>query len=59
MNQIDQQSQAAIVNGLAGDELTEAGNVTSVKKADLALRTMLEIDKKIMDAYNEIKQLRM
>jgi flagellar hook-basal body complex protein FliE len=32
---------------------------TAVKKADLAFRTMLQIRNKLLDAYNELKNVRM
>lgn len=60
VNQLDAQSQTAIATGLAGtSELTQAEILMSVKKADLALRTMLQIRNKVLEAYNEIKQMRM
>ena len=39
--------------------MTQIEVMTSMKKADLALRMMIQIRNKIMDAYDEIKQLRM
>ena len=33
--------------------------LTSMKKADLALRLMIQIRNKMMDAYSEIKQMQM
>ena len=59
VNQLDKQSQSAIATGLAENDLTQAEIFTAVKKADLAFRTMLQIRNKLMDAYNEVKQLRM
>lgn len=59
VNQLDKQAQSAIATGLAENDLTQAEVFTAVKKADLAFRTMLQIRNKLMDAYNEVKQLRM
>ncbi len=59
VNQVDRQAQSAIASGLAENDLTPAEVFTAVKKADLALRTMLQIRNKLVDAYNEIKQIRM
>jgi len=59
VNQMDKQAQSAIATGLADNDLTQAEIFTAVKKADLAFRTMLQIRNKLMDAYNEVKQLRM
>jgi len=59
VNQFDKQSQASIAAGLAENDLTQAEVFTAVKKADLALRTMMQIRNKLIDAYNELKQMRM
>ena len=59
VNQMDKQAQSAIATGLAENDLTQAEVFTAVKKADLAFRTMLQIRNKLMEAYNEVKQLRM
>ena len=59
VNQLDQQSQSAIAQGLTENDLTQAEVLISVKKADLAFRTMLQVRNKILDAYNELKQMRM
>lgn len=59
VNQMDRQAQTAIASGLADNELSQAEIFTAVKKADLAFRTMLQIRNKLMEAYNEIKQMRM
>jgi flagellar hook-basal body complex protein FliE len=56
---IQQSAQAAVAKGLTGDDVTQIEVLTSVKKADLALRMMIQIRNKIFDAYDEIKQLRM
>lgn len=59
VNQLDRQSQSSIASGLVGNDLTQAEIFTNVKKADLAFRTMMQIRNKLMDAYNEVKQMRM
>ena len=60
VNQLDVASQDAIAEGLAGTgTLTQAEVFMAVKKADLAFRTMLQIRNKVLEAYNEIKQMRM
>jgi len=59
VNEIDRQSQSMIAGALTGDDFTQAEIFTAVKKADLAFRTMLQIRNKLLDAYNEIKNLRM
>lgn len=60
VNQLDVASQDAIAEGLAGTgSMTQAEVFMAVKKADLAFRTMLQIRNKVLEAYNEIKQMRM
>src|SRR5262245_6948173 len=59
VNELDRQSQAMIAGALTGEDYTQAEVFTAVKKADLALRTMLQIRNKLLDAYNELKNLRM
>src|SRR5689334_8454822 len=57
VNELDRQSQSLIAGALTGEDLTQAEVFTSVKKADLAFRTMLQIRNKLVDAYNELKDL--
>jgi len=59
VNQLDQASQAAIQESLAGGDITQVEVFSSVKKADLALRMMLQVRNKLMQSYNEIKQMQM
>ncbi len=59
VNEVDRQSQSMIAGAITGEDYTQAEIFTAVKKADLALRTMLQIRNKLLDAYNELKDLRM
>ena len=59
VNELDRHSQSLIAGAITGDDLTQAEIFTSVKKADLAFRTMLQIRNKLLEAYNELKDLRM
>jgi flagellar hook-basal body complex protein FliE len=59
VNELDRQSQSMIAGALTGEDYTQAEVFTAVKKADLAFRTMLQIRNKILEAYNELKELRM
>lgn len=59
VNELDRQSQSMIAGALTGEEHTQAEIFTAVKKADLALRTMLQIRNKLLEAYTELKDLRM
>lgn len=59
VNGIEQSAQAAVEQGFTGDDVTQIEAMTSMKKADLALRLMIQVRNKIMDAYAEIKQMQM
>ncbi len=59
VNELDRQSQGIIAGALTGEDYTQAEVFTAVKKADLAFRTMLQIRNKLLDAYNELKNVRM
>ena len=59
VNELDRQSQSMIAGALTGEDYTQAEVFTAVKKADLAFRSMLQIRNKILDAYNELINIRM
>ena len=59
VNELDRQSQTLIAGALTGEDHTQAEIFTAVKKADLAFRTMLQIRNKLLEAYTELKDLRM
>src|SRR5215469_18358052 len=59
VNELDRQSQSMIAGALIGEDYTQAEVFTAVKKADLAFRTMLQIRNKLLDAYNELINIRM
>lgn len=56
---MNNQAQSSIQQSLVGDDLTMAESFTAFREADLALRMMLQIRNKLLDAYQEIQQLRM
>jgi len=56
---LEQSAQAAVEKSFAGDDITQVEALTSMKKADLALRLMVQIRNKVVEAYNEIKQMQM
>lgn len=58
-NGLGQAGQNAVAESLAGGDITQVEVLTAVKKADLALRMMLQIRNKLLESYNEIKQMRM
>jgi len=53
------QADQALKIHLAGGDVTQAEALTAFRKADLSMRMMLQIRNKLVDAFNEIKQLRM
>ena len=52
-------AQDAIARSLAGEDITQVEVFSAVKQADLALRMMVQVRNKVLDAYNEVKNLRM
>ena len=56
--EMQQQADATVMAALAGGDVTQVEVLSGVKKADLAMRTMMQVRNKILDAYNEIQQLR-
>jgi flagellar hook-basal body complex protein FliE len=52
-------ANAAIEKGVAEGDVAQVEIMASMKKADMALRMMLQIRNKVLDAYQEIQQLRM
>lgn len=58
-NEGQQAAQLVIQEGLAGNDITNAEIFTAVKKADMSLRTMVQIRNKLVDAFNEVQNLRM
>ena len=52
-----QSAELAIQEALSGNEITQVEVATALKKADLSLRMMLQVRNKLVDAYNEIRQM--
>ncbi|HVV99191.1 MAG TPA: flagellar hook-basal body complex protein FliE [Planctomycetaceae bacterium] len=59
VQQLDANAQQAIEGGLVNGDLTQAEVFTAMKKVDLSYRMMIQIRNKLMDAYQEVQQLRM
>lgn len=51
-------ADANVLAALSGGDVTQVEVLASVKKADLALRMMMQVRNKVLDAYNEVQQLR-
>ncbi len=64
MNSINQvgeqqiQARESVQSTLLGEGQTQVQAMMATKKAELAFRTMLQIRNKLIDAYNEIKDMR-
>lgn len=56
---LNQQAQQSVEQSLAGNDLTMIESFTAIREADLALRMMIQIRNKLLDAYQEIQNLRM
>jgi len=52
-------AQNAVETALTGGDITQVEVFSSMKKAELSLRMMLQIRNKLLDAYNEIKGMQM
>jgi flagellar hook-basal body complex protein FliE len=51
-------AQRMIESALLGEDVTEAEVMAAVKKADLSVRMLMQIRNKVVNAYNEIQQMR-
>ena len=58
-NALQQEARQAIEAGLTGGDVSQIEVFTAVKKADLAMRMMLQVRNKLVEAYQEIQQMRM
>ena len=59
VNQMQADAEKAI-NALATGKTDNVAEVmTAVQKADLAFKTLLQIRNKLLDAYTEVRQMRM
>ncbi len=58
-NQLEHQAQENIEARLLGKDITNAEVYTSLRKSDMALKMMVQVRNKLVDAYQEIQQMRM
>jgi len=56
---MEQSTQAAIEEVVAGGNMTQVEALSALKKADIALRMMLQVRNKLLEAFNEVKQMQM
>ena len=58
VNRLQGEADQARINLATGRTENVAEVFTAVKKAELAFQTLMQIRNKLMDAYDEIKQMR-
>ena len=58
VNRLQAEADEARVNLVTGKTENVAEVFTAVKKAELAFQTLMQIRNKLMDAYDEIRQMR-
>lgn len=51
-------TQTAVQNSLVGDDLSMVETFTAMRESDLALRLMMQVRNKLVDAYQELQNLR-
>ena len=57
-NNYAHQAEANIFEALQGGDITQAEVFTSMKKADLALKTMVQFRNKFLQMYKEMQEIR-
>lgn len=55
---LNAKSADTVQQNLVGDELSLVETFTAMREADLALKLTMQIRNKLLDAYNEIQQMR-
>ena len=58
VNQMQQQADQAVETLMTGGDANPAEVLTAVQKADLAFRMMMQMRNKMMQVYQEVKEIR-
>jgi flagellar hook-basal body complex protein FliE len=58
VNSMQQQADRAVENLVSGGDANPAEVLTAVQKADLAFRMMMQVRNKLVQAYEEVKSIR-
>ena len=58
VNSMQQEADRAVESLATGGDTTPAEVLTAVQKADIAFKLMIQVRNKMMDAYEEVKQIR-
>lgn len=48
-----------VQQGLVEGDATQVETLTSIRKAELSLKLMLQVRNKLMDAFNEVRQMQL
>ncbi|MBI1311863.1 hypothetical protein GC176_11270 [bacterium] len=54
---MESQAQLTIAEGMAGGDLTLAESVTAVREAELAIKLMQQVQRKLVDTWNELRAM--
>ena len=57
VNSLQQDAQTAVEQLSTGEDVNMAEVMTAVQKADMSFRLMLQMRNKLVQAYNEIRQI--
>jgi len=58
VNSMQQAADQAVENLVTGGDATPAEVLTAVQKADIAFRMMMQVRNKMVQAYNEVNNIR-
>ena len=56
---LEHSAQAAIGDNLSGSDVTLAESVIAMREAELATRLLLQVQRKVVDAWKELKNMQM
>lgn len=57
-NQLEHQAQQNVETRILGGDITSSEVYTSLRKSEMALKMMMQVRNKLLDAYQEIQQMR-
>ena len=58
VNSMQQQADLAVQQLMTGEDVDPAAVLTAVQKADMSFRMMMQMRNKLVQAYQEIKEMR-
>lgn len=58
VNSMQQEADLAVQQLMTGEEVDPAAVLTAVQKADMSFRMMMQMRNKLVQAYQEIKEMR-